>query len=52
MLFGDLGVEYCDLGDVVGKGIERDLLVHLDDGTQINVEMQAKGKAAFRWART
>jgi predicted transposase/invertase (TIGR01784 family) len=40
------------------KGIELDLLVHLDDGTQVNVEMQAKGKAAFRnramyyWART
>ncbi len=39
------------------KGIELDLLVHLGDGTQVNVEMQAKGKAAFRnramyyWAR-
>ncbi len=40
------------------KGIELDLLVHLDDGTEVDVEMQAKGKAAFRsramyyWART
>jgi predicted transposase/invertase (TIGR01784 family) len=45
--------------DNVGdKGIELDLLVHLDDGTQANVEIQAKGRIAFRnramyyWART
>ncbi len=40
------------------KGIKLDLLVHLDDGTQVNVEMQAKGRkgfgnrAMYYWART
>jgi predicted transposase/invertase (TIGR01784 family) len=44
--------------NVGDKGIELDLLVHLDDGTQANVEIQARGTIAFRnramyyWART
>jgi predicted transposase/invertase (TIGR01784 family) len=44
--------------NVGDKGIELDLLVHLDDGTQANVEIQAKGRKWFRsramyyWART
>jgi predicted transposase/invertase (TIGR01784 family) len=44
--------------NVGDKGIELDLLVHLEDGTQANIEMQARSKTAFRnramyyWART
>lgn len=37
------GIPKQNVGD---KGIELDLLAHLDDGTQANVEIQAKGRTA------
>ena len=49
------GIPKQNVGD---KGIGLDLLVHLQDGTQANIEMQAKGRDGFRnramyyWART